>query len=113
MTSKTTVRMPAQVVVLLRGALYTELQRACEDAPASTPEYKTRRGWAPVLERIDAAVGALDVLGWEQPVEQQSLTITLNRTMVEALETDAEGREWLSEQVRTESAEGRHAAASG
>ncbi len=111
MTSKTTMTMPAPVVVLLRGALYTELQRACEDAPASTPEYKTRRGWAPVLGRIDAAVGALDVLGWEQPVEQQSLTITLNRTMVEALETEAEGWGWLSEQVRTESAEGRARAA--
>lgn len=35
--------MPAQVAVLLRGALYAELERACEDAPATTPASRTRR----------------------------------------------------------------------
>lgn len=105
--SRITTMVPAPVVVLLREALYTELQRACEDAPDSAPEYKTRRGWTPVLRRMAATVGSLDVIGWEEPAEQQPLTITLNPTMVEALETDAEHWQWLSEQVRTESAGGR------
>jgi hypothetical protein len=111
MTSKTTTAVPAQVVVPLREALYTDLQRACEDAPDSAPEYKTRRGWTPVLRRITATVGSLDVIGWEEPAKQLPLMIALNPTMVAALEADAEHWEWLSEQVRTESAQGRARAA--
>jgi hypothetical protein len=39
--------MPADVAVLLRGALYAELRRACEDAPGAMPESNTRTGWTP------------------------------------------------------------------
>ena len=70
MTSKTTVRMPAQVVVLLRGALYTELQRACEDAPASTPEYKTRRGTGDAERAVKLVFGPQSLaLGVQHQVE--------------------------------------------
>ena len=44
MMSRITATVPALVVVLLRGALYTDLQRTCEDTPATSPEYKTRAG---------------------------------------------------------------------
>ncbi len=44
--SRITATVPALVVVLLRGALYTDLQRTCEDTPATSPEYKTRAGCA-------------------------------------------------------------------
>ncbi len=45
-------RIPADVVLLLRGGLYTELARACEDAPVTMPEAHTHSGWAEVLARI-------------------------------------------------------------
>jgi hypothetical protein len=109
--SRITAMVPGPVVVLLRGVLYTDLQRTCEDAPATSPEYKTRAGWTPVFRRIDAAVGGLDAIGWDEPEEQESLTIALDAAMVEALDRDAALWGWLSEQERTESAEGRARAA--
>lgn len=109
--SRITATVPAPVVVLLRGALYTDLQRTCEDAPATSPEYKTRAAWMPVFRRIDAAVGGLTAIGWDEPEEQEPLTIALDAAMVEALERDADLWGWLSEQERTESAEGRARAA--
>jgi hypothetical protein len=48
-------RVPVAVVVLLRGALYTELARACEDAPDGMPQAHTSSGWTDVLARIDGA----------------------------------------------------------
>jgi hypothetical protein len=111
MMSRITATVPAPVVVLLRGALYTDLQRTCEEAPATSPEYKTRAGWTPVFRRIDAAVGGLDAIGWDEPDEQEALTVALDAAMVDALERDAELWGWLSEQERTESAEGRARAA--
>lgn len=104
-------RIPADVVVLLRGALYTELARACEDAPGVMPEAHTRSGWADVLARIDGARGALDVLGWDEPARQQGVEVALDAAIIDALEFDMDLFEWLAEQVRTESAEGRARAA--
>jgi hypothetical protein len=104
-------RIPADVVVLLRGALYTELARACEDAPGTMPEAHTHSGWADVLARIDGARGALDVIGWDAPARQQGVEVALDAAMVDALEFDLDLFEWLAEQVRTESAEGRARAA--
>jgi hypothetical protein len=109
--SKTTATLSAQVAVLLRGALHTELARACEDAPQIRPESVARAAWTPVLRRINAAFRSLDVIGWGEPEEQQPVTITLDREMIEALEMDADHWGWASEQVRTESAEGRERAA--
>jgi len=106
-----TATMPADVVVELRGALYAELGRACEDAPGGMPESKTRAGWTPVLQRLDAALGGLDMIGWAEPGAQQPLTVTLDAEMIEVLEVDAEQREWTSKQERLESAEGRARAA--
>jgi hypothetical protein len=103
--------MPAQVAVLLRGALYAELERACEDAPATTHASKTRAGWTPVLRRINNAFDALSVLGWNEPAEQQPVTIALDAALIEVLEADVEHWEWTSEQQRIESAEGRARAA--
>jgi hypothetical protein len=102
--------IPAQVVVLLRGALYADLRRACEDMPAGMPESHKRSGWAGVLARLDGARGALDVIGWEAPAEQQDMTATLDTAMIEALEDDADLWDWLSHQEKTESAEGRQQA---
>ncbi len=104
-------RVPAAVVVLLRGALYTELARACEDAPCGMPEAYTRSGWADVLARIDSARKALDVLGWDAPARQQGADVELDRAMIDALEADMEFWEWLAEQDRTETPEGRARAA--
>ncbi|HEX5308968.1 MAG TPA: hypothetical protein VFW38_07800 [Solirubrobacteraceae bacterium] len=109
--SKITVTVPAQVAVLLRGALHMELIRACEDAPGAKPESVTRACWTPVLSRMGAAFRGLDLIGWDEPEEQQPVTIALDRTMIEALETDAEMLDWLSEQEKSESAEGRARAA--
>ncbi len=100
----------AQVVVLLRGALYTELTRACEDMPDTMPATHERAGWADVLARLDGARGALDVIGWEAPAEQQDVTVVLGTAMIEALEADADLWDWLSHQEKTESAEGRERA---
>jgi PHD/YefM family antitoxin component YafN of YafNO toxin-antitoxin module len=103
--------MPADVVVELRGALYAELGRACEDAPGGMPESKTRAGWTPVMQRVDAALGGLDMIGWAEPGEQQPLTVTLDAELIEVLEVDAEQWEWTSKQETLESAEGRARAA--
>jgi hypothetical protein len=102
--------IPAEVVVLLRGALYTELARAYEDAPATMPEAHKREGWAGVLMRLDGARGALDVIGWAAPAEQQDVKVALDAAMIEALEDDADLWDWLSHQDKTESAEGREQA---
>jgi hypothetical protein len=104
-------RIPADVVVLLRGALYTELARACEDAPATMPAAHTRSGWADVLARINAARKALDVLGWDAPAQQQDVGVELEVAMIDALEADIDLWEWLAEQYRIETAEGRRLAA--
>ena len=95
------------MVVLLRGALYTELARACEDAPDGMPAAHTHSGWADVLTRIGGARTALDVLGWDAPARQQDVEVELGRAMIDALEADMDLWEWLAEQDRTETAEGR------
>ena len=104
-----TATMPGDVVELLRGALYADLERACEDVPSTEP--KTRASWTGVLRRIEQARRALDVIGWASPSEQQPLTLAIDAAMIEALERDAEGWEWASEQEKIESAEGRARAA--
>jgi hypothetical protein len=100
-----------QIAVLLRGALYTQLQHACADAPATSPESRTREGWTPVMRRIKGAVAGLDVIGWDEPERQEPVAITLAPRMIETLEADADRWSWLSEQVRTESVPGRERAA--
>jgi hypothetical protein len=109
--AKITTTMPAEVVVLLRGTLYAELMRACEDAPGVMPEYKTRAGWTPVLDRLSSAAGGLSAIGWSEPDEQEPLTISLDAALIEVLEADAEQWEWLSEHDKLETAEGRARAA--
>lgn len=109
--AKITTTMPAGVVVLLRGALYAELMRACEDAPAVVPAYKTRAGWTPVLDRLASAVSALNAIGWSEHTDQEPLTISLDTALIEVLEADAEQWGWLSGQEKLETAEGRARAA--
>lgn len=104
--------IPAPVVVLLRGALYSELRRACEDMPAGMPESHERSGWADVLARLDRARGALDMIGWAAPAQQVDVTGVLDAAMVKALEDDADLWDWLSHQEKTESVEGRRRARS-
>jgi transcriptional regulator with XRE-family HTH domain len=98
--------IPTRVVVLLRGALYTELARACEDAPATMPEAHERSGWTEVFTRIDGARGALDAIGWDTTAVQD-VTVVLDVAMIEALESDADLWDWLSRQEHLESVEGR------
>lgn len=104
-------RIPADVVVLLRGALYTELARACEDAPCGMPEAHTRTGWTDVLARIDGTRNALDVIAWDTAAQQQDAEVELDEAMTDALEADIDFWGWLAEQDKTESAEGRAQAA--
>ncbi len=111
LSSMARTRIPADVVVLLRGALYTELARACEDAPFTMPEAHTRAGWADVLARIDGARNALDVIGWDTAAQQQDAEVELDEAMIDALEADMELWEWLAEQDKTETPEGRKRAA--
>ncbi len=103
--------MPAEVVTLLREALYAVLRRSCEDSPGAMPESHTRAGWTPTLRRLNGALNGLDVIGWVTPSEQRSVTIALDAALIEVLEDDAEQWDWLSEQERTESVEGRARAA--
>jgi hypothetical protein len=103
--------IPADVMELLRGALYTELARACEDAPATVPDAHTRSGWADVFARIDGARKALDVIGWDVADPQQEVQVELDQAMVHALDVDMEFWEWLAHQERTETPEGRKRAA--
>lgn len=103
-------RIPADVVVLLRGALYTQLQRACEDAPAVMPGAHTRAGWTDVLEQIEGARVALEAIGWDAPARQQNVGVELDQAMIEALEASADSWGWLSEQVASETAQGRRQA---
>ena len=110
-SSMARTRIPADVVVLLRGALYTELARACEDAPGGMPEAHTRSGWADVLARIGGARKALDMLGWDAPARQQDVEVELDGAMIDALEADIDLWEWLAEQDKTETPEGRKRAA--
>jgi hypothetical protein len=109
--ARMTTTMPAAVVTLLRGALYAELRRSCEDSPAAMPESHTRAGWTPMLRRLNGALSGLNVVGWVTPSEQRSVTIALDAALIEVLEDDAEQWDWLSEQERTESVEGRARAA--
>lgn len=97
----------AQIVVLLRGALYAELRRACEDMPDTMPKAHERAGWADVLARIDGARDALGAIGWDAPAEQRDAVVVLDAAMVEALEDDADLWDWLSHQEKTETAKGR------
>jgi hypothetical protein len=103
-------RIPADVVVLLRGALYTQLQRACEDAPAVIPEAHTRAGWTDVLEQIEGARAALEAIGWDAPTRERDVAVELDWAMIEALEASADSWGWLSEQVTSETAKGRRQA---
>ncbi len=109
--ARATTILPPAVVVLLRGALYAELGRACEDAPVTVPECKSRAGWMPVLRRINSAVVGLNAIGWVEPDEQEPVTIALDAALIEVLETDAEQWEWTSRQEKIESDEGRARAA--
>jgi len=109
--ARITTTMPVAVVTLLRGALYAELGRACEDAPVAMPKSHTRAGWTPTLRRLNVALSGLNMIGWVTPSEQRSVTITLDAALIEVLEADAEEWDWLSEQERTESVEGRARAA--
>jgi hypothetical protein len=111
LSSMARTHIPADVVVLLRGALYTELARACEDAPGTMPEAHTRSGWADVLARIEGTCRALDVIGWDAPARQQDVEVELDAAMIDALEADTDLWAWLAEQDRTETAEGRRRAA--
>ncbi|MGH2863663.1 MAG: hypothetical protein ACRDJX_00280 [Solirubrobacteraceae bacterium] len=72
---KINATLPPQVALLLRGALQMELIRACEDAPEVRPASVTRVGWTAVLRRLTALCDALDAIGWDQPEEQQPVTI--------------------------------------
>jgi predicted glycosyl hydrolase (DUF1957 family) len=65
----------------------------------------------PVLTRISTAVRALSALGWAESDERQPLTIALDAALLEVLEADAEQWEWLSEQDKLETVEGRARAA--
>jgi hypothetical protein len=105
-----TTTMAGEVAVLLRGALYAELGRACEDAPVTVPECKTRSGWTPVLSRINSALAGLSAVGWVEPDKQEPVTIALDAALIEVLEAEAEQWEWTSEH-RLESDEGRARAA--
>jgi hypothetical protein len=98
-------------VLLLRGELYTELARACEDAPVTMPEAHTHSGWADVLARIDGAGKALGVIGWDTLTPPQDVEVELDATMIDALESEIDLWEWLAEQDRLETAEGRRLAA--
>lgn len=102
--------IPADVAALLRGALYTQLQRACEDAPGVMPEAHTRAGWTDVLEQVEGARAALEAIGWDAPARQQDVRVELDRAMIEALEASADSWGWLSEQVTSETAQGRRQA---
>jgi DNA-binding XRE family transcriptional regulator len=110
-SSTAPTRIPADVVVLLRGALYAQLCRACEDAPSGMPAEHSRSGWANVLEQIEGASTALDAIRWHTPTRQQDVEVKLDRAMIDALEADIDSWEWLAEQERTETAEGRRQAA--
>lgn len=107
----TRTRIPADVAALLREALYMQLSRACEDAPAAMPAAQSRRGWADVLRQIEGARTALDVIGWDAPARQKDMEVELDRAMIDALEADVDSWEWLAGAVTTESAQGRRRAA--
>jgi hypothetical protein len=65
--ARITTTMPAEVVTQLRGALYAELGRACEDAPVARPESHTRAGWTPTMRRLNGALSGLNMIGWATP----------------------------------------------
>jgi hypothetical protein len=111
LSSMARTRIHADVPLLLRGALYTELARACEDAPVAMPAVHTHSGWADWLARIEGASKALDVLGWDTLTQQQDVEVELDATMIDALKDEIDLWEWLAEQDRTETAEGRRLAA--
>lgn len=100
-----------QIALLLRGGLYTEMQRACAEAPATGPGSATRSGWTVVLRRINAAARGLDLIGWADPEDREPMTITLDATMISALAAEADRWRRASEQTRTESADRRIRAA--
>jgi hypothetical protein len=104
-------RIPADVVVLLRGALYMQLIRACENAPCGMPAEHSHSGWADVLSRIEGARRALDAIGWDVEDHRPIVAVELDRAMIDALEADVDSWEWLSEQVSSETMEGRRQAA--
>ena len=104
--SENTTILPPQITTLLRRALYTDLQRTSEDAPTAGPGSYTRAAWIPVLTRMNATARALDAIDWKEPNEQKFVLITLDTTMIGALEAEADHWTWLSEAARTESARG-------
>jgi hypothetical protein len=101
--------VPADVVELLRAGLYANLARACEDAPVTMPEVHTHAGWADVRVRFEGASRALDALGWDTPT--QDTKVQLDAAMIAALEAEIDTWEWLAEQDRLETLEGRSLAA--
>ena len=60
---------------------------------------------------MTAAPRGIAALGWDEPDEQESVTITLDATTIKALEADADHWRWTSEQAQTETAAGRQRAA--
>jgi hypothetical protein len=109
LSSMVRTRIPPDVVELLRAGLYTNLARACEDAPVTMPEAHTHAGWADVRVRIEGASRALDALGWD--TSTQDTKVELDAAMIAALEAEIDTWEWLAEQDRLETAEGRRRAA--
>jgi hypothetical protein len=104
-------RIPADVAVMLRGGLYAQLSRACEDAPSGMPAEHSRSGWEDVLRQMEGARTALDALGWDAPARPQDVEVELDQAMIDALEADIDLFEWLAGAVRLETAEGRNRAA--
>jgi hypothetical protein len=109
-----TTTIPADVVLILRGALYVGLARAAGDI-GDECSLESPGDMIDVLAQFDRIRALLDAIGWEKKPQQQP-DVELDRTvhgqaLIETLEDDRESWDWLSYQETTESPEGRERAA--
>jgi hypothetical protein len=110
MTGQRQVLIPAELVTLLRGALYAQLERTIERAP-SGPDVWKRAAWQPMFDRLNRTCAALNAIEWDTPAWQGDVNADMNLAIVAALRADLDSWNWLAEQEHAETAEGRERAA--
>lgn len=113
LSSMARTRIPADVGLFLRGALYVGLARVTADI-SDQCSLEDPGDVAGLLACFDRIRGLLDHIGWEKkPQQLHDLEVddAHRQALVETLEEDRESWDWLSHQEATETVDGRKRAA--
>jgi hypothetical protein len=90
------ITIPADAVLQLRGALYSELGDVAEELASAVrpPEREASDEWPKLVARFDRTRAVLDVIGWTERDPERDVEIDLDlhrRVIVDALSDALEG----------------------